>query len=141
MSEKYNNYLQFLKDRIYGYKGKFDEYIYYTPDFFQILCNLLDESVLSKNEKNMILCALGYFVAPNDVIPEEIYGPAGYIDDIFLCCHVLKHLALQHGIELIEQYWQEENENFGEILESSYKNSKNALGTKAEQVLHYVGLN
>ena len=39
---------------------------------------------------SVYLTNAGYFVPPNDVISEEIYGPLGYIDDIFLCTVVLK---------------------------------------------------
>jgi uncharacterized membrane protein YkvA (DUF1232 family) len=140
MDEKYNNYFQFLKDRVFTYKGRFDAYLFYTPDFFRILCRLLDETCLEDKERHMILCALGYFVTPNDVIPEEIYGPAGYIDDIYLCCFVLKKLAEKHGMELIEKYWEEENEDFSRALEHSLSSAEKSLGEKTAQVLNYVGL-
>ena len=36
-----------------------------------------------------ISAAIAYYVAPDDIIPEEIYGPYGYIDDIFISVYVL----------------------------------------------------
>ncbi len=33
----------------------------------------------------MVLSTIAYFTLPVDIIPEDIEGPNGYIDDIFLC--------------------------------------------------------
>ena len=41
-------------------------------------------------------------MTPDDVIPESIYGPYGYIDDIYLSSYVLKLVAEKHGWELIQ---------------------------------------
>ena len=46
----------------------------YIPDFFKLLCNLLDEN-LKPEDRRKINSALAYFVILNDAMSEEIYGP------------------------------------------------------------------
>jgi uncharacterized membrane protein YkvA (DUF1232 family) len=92
------NYYDFLKYELDNFQGDFDSFILYIPDFFKLLCNLLDED-FDKQDRRIINSALAYFVVPNDVILEEIYGPMGYVDDVFVCVKVLKKLQEKYGLE------------------------------------------
>ena len=134
-------YQDFLKEELDNFEGDFDKFILYIPEFFKLLCDLLDED-LSKEEKQKINCALAYFVVPNDVIPEDIYGPMGYVDDIFVCAIVLKELKEKHGLELITKHWQYD-EDFESVLKVSYEKSLNILKEKnqVDEVLEACALN
>ena len=87
------NYNDFLKEELNNFAGNFPQYINNIPEFFNLLCKLTEEKV-SKETKREIYAALAYFVLPNDVISEDVYGPAGYIDDLFVCCLVLKKIQI-----------------------------------------------
>jgi len=121
-------YQEFLKYELDNFEGNFDKFIMYLPEFFKLLCDLLEEDI-EKDMKRKINSALAYFVLPNDVISEEIYGPAGYIDDIFVCCVVLKELIKENGLEIINKHW-DYDENFEEVLETCYKKSYDELKEK-----------
>ena len=54
---------------------------------------------------------------------------------------IVEHISEKYGIKILEKYWQEENEDFSDVLEYSYKSSKKSLGKKISQILDYVGLN
>ncbi len=128
----------FLKEEIGGYKGKFDKIIYHVPEVYELMVNLLEEN-LEKEYKLMVAAALGYFVAPRDVIPEEIYGPYGYLDDLFICAYVLLKIKEKYGWEIIERNWNGVGD-IQEILPQIYEDSKKAVGDKEKEVLEYVGL-
>ena len=140
MIREYKGYYEFLKDEMDRFRGDFDNYIFYVPEFFKLLCDLLNEDI-EKEDRNKISCALGYFVAPEDVIPEEIYGPAGYIDDIFLCCFVLNDLKDKYGIKLLKSLWNHD-EDLEFVLNYSYKESSKIIKEKnlEDEILKYVGL-
>ncbi len=140
MIREYKGYYEFLKDEMDRFRGDFDNYIFYVPEFFKLLCDLLNEDI-EKEDRNKISCALGYFVAPEDVIPEEIYGPAGYIDDIFLCCFVLNDLKDKYGIKLLKSLWNHD-EDLKFVLNYSYKESSKIIKEKnlEDEILKYVGL-
>ena len=72
--DDFHGYYEYLKNEIKSFKGDYDPYIDYMPDFFKLLTDLLSTELPDKEERKKISCALAYFIAPNDVIPEEIYG-------------------------------------------------------------------
>lgn len=121
-------YYDFLKEEMDNFEGKFPKYVLYVPDFFRLLCKLTEEE-LDVKDKRLINSALAYFVIPNDVIPEDIHGPAGYIDDIYACAFVLKELKERYGIEMLNKLWEGE-EDFEKVLELSYEESKKELEEK-----------
>ena len=63
------------------------------------------------------------------VIPEDIYGPAGYIDDIYVCCHVLNDLKDKFTMKKLSEMWEGE-EDFEKVLEISFRESKKELEEK-----------
>lgn len=140
MKEKYKGYYHFLKEEMNRFRGEFDDFILHVPNFFKVLSNILNKKI-DKKDRRKINCALGYFVAPSDVIPEEIYGPLGYVDDIFICCYVLKELKKKYGTELLRSCW-EGDEDLEEVLDYSYKKSKKEIEEKGlkDEILEYSGL-
>ncbi len=139
-SATFGNFHAFLKREINSYRGKVKGYIYYLPALFKALCGLLDQRELEAGERRMILSALGYLVAPNDVIPESIYGPAGYVDDVFVCSIVLDRIGRAHGMEYLEPYWEKDTEPLEEFLKTAIEESRTDLGGKAAEVLDFTGL-
>ena len=80
-------------------------------------------------------------MVPNDVIPEEIYGPIGYVDDVFVCVKVLKTLQEKYGLEMLARSW-DCDEELDEVLDYSYKKSLEILKKQnvVEHVLEYAGI-
>lgn len=140
MKENYESYYEFLGKEINRFKGRFDNFIFYLPSFFKLLCDLLKANI-EKVDRMQIACALAYFVAPEDLIPEDVYGPAAYIDDIFLCCHVLNDIREKYGIELLESLWDCE-EDLEEVLNYSYEHSLKIVEERKlkGEILRYIGL-
>ena len=118
----------FLREELNNYEGDFDKFILYAPDFFKLLCELLDED-LDNEDKRKINSALAYFVLPNDILPEETSGPLGYVDDIYVCCVVLKNLSTKYGIARIGKLWNQD-EDFEVVLNKCFKGSENILKEK-----------
>lgn len=129
-----------LKEDLEGYRGEFDEIIFLGPELFRLLTNLLDDGRVKKDERLMINAAVAYFVAPHDVIPESIYGPEGYLDDIYLCGHVLTQLRGRLDPKIIEEHWEGE-EDIGPLIDEVYGKTKEAIGEeKVDEILVYCGL-
>ena len=134
------NYYDFLKNELNNFQGDFDKFIYNLPEFFNLLCDLLNED-LEREDRKLINSALAYFVVPNDVISEEIYGPLGYVDDIFACVIVLLEIKKKYGIKLLEKLWTGE-EPMDYVLEYSLQKSYEILKEQdlVEAVLNYAAL-
>ncbi len=56
-----------------------------------------------------------------DVIPEEIYGPYGYVDDIFISVYVLRKIADQHGYGFLQDLLVEDTDIEG-VIDECYVN-------------------
>ena len=136
--KKFDDYYSFLKEQVGAYHGKFDDIIYHVPEIFKILTELLNDDIDNKT-RLIINAALAYFVAPMDIIPEQIYGPYGYIDDLFICSYVLKKIQNEYGWGILRRNWY----GVGDIkiiLPKIYKKSKEAIKGKEKDILKYVGL-
>lgn len=99
----------------------------------------LDNKKLSKEFRLEINAAIAYYVIPNDVIPEEIYGPYGYIDDIFVSVYVLRRIADSYGYDFLQKIWRPNNK-VKDVIDDCYNNSLELLEDKVYPILSYSGL-
>ncbi|MEM4525324.1 MAG: YkvA family protein [Methanothermobacter sp.] len=136
---KFKGFYDVLKENIDTYRGEYEMIIDYAPDIFKLLSDLLNDERINARMRLMICAALGYFVAPYDILPEEIYGPQGYIDDIYLSSLILGKIAEKTGYKLLEEYWRGE-EDLKSVIRECQKRSKEILGKDTEKILSYVGL-
>ena len=135
----YSYYCEYIKNEIDKCCNSIDSYLLNLPLLFKVLTGLLDQRTLHADDRKTVLCALGYFVAPNDVIPERVYGPAGYVDDIFICCWVLQKILNKYGIDFISRYWDNEECPIKETIELCLQKAKSQLNEIADDVLEYAG--
>jgi uncharacterized membrane protein YkvA (DUF1232 family) len=136
----FKSYTDFLREEIDQYSGEYDYLILYLPELFDMLSRLLTTEI-KKPDRIKVSCALAYFVTPCDVIPEEEFGIEGFIDDVFLVCHVLTGIKDRYGIGLLESLWNSE-EDFTEVLDYTYLQSSKIIDEKGlrEEILKFVGL-
>lgn len=146
-SEAYGNYYQKLQGELSSYEGSHKGVVRELPKLIELLASLLEPDTaedLSREGIQETCIALGYVFLPDDVIPEEIYGEIGYIDDVFLCSYVL-HDFVKSGSrfeDLIRNNWQGEGDII-ELLEELREKSQKIIqeeGRDTEEVLQYLGL-
>ncbi len=81
---KFKDFSDTLRENLSSFEGYYASFIDCGLNLFSLLCNILDDKLINTQLRLEISAAIAYYVIPNDVIPEEIYGPYGYIDDIFI---------------------------------------------------------
>ena len=138
MSE-FKDFYDTLIENLDGYEGEYAYFINCGPNLFNLLCDLLCQKEISREMILEISAAIAYYVAPDDIIPEEIYGPYGYIDDIFVSVYVLRKVAKEFGYEFLQDLWKHETD-VKEVMDDCYDNSLELLEDKVHAVLSYVGL-
>lgn len=136
---KFKDFSDTLRENLNSFDGDYAPFIECGPNLFTLLCDILDYNKLNKKSRLEINSAIAYYVVPNDVIPEEIYGPYGYIDDIFVSTYVLKRIANEYGYEFLQDIWKS-NSNVKEVIEYCYNNSLELLEDKVYPILSYSGL-
>lgn len=138
MSE-FKDFYDTLIENLEGYEGEYAYFINCGPNLFNLLCDLLSQKEISRDMRLEISAAIAYYVAPDDIIPEEIYGPYGYIDDIFVSVYVLRKVAKEFGYDFLQNLWKHETD-VKEVMDDCYDNSLELLEDKVHAVLSYVGL-
>jgi uncharacterized membrane protein YkvA (DUF1232 family) len=139
MEPEFQDYYDVLSYNLESYKGEYAPFIDNGPALFKFLNDLLISKELASEYRLKISAAIAYYVAPMDVIPEQIYGPYGYIDDIFITAYVIKLLADEHGFSYLEKFWEGDKE-LKVVVEECYDKSSEILEDKIREVLDFVGL-
>jgi len=130
---------QLLAEDIAAYEGRHDDLIFQAPAFYRLLVHLLDDPLLPQRLRPLILATVAYFILPADVIPEDIHGPYGYVDDIFLCAFVAEHLYRETSSSaLLEHNWDGESPIMP-LIQDILAREKDLVGTEKERILQYIG--
>ena len=137
MTVAFKNYYDTLIKNLETYTGEYESFIDYGPRLFKLLCDLLNSDI-DQSLRLPICGAIAYYVTPDDVIPESIYGPYGYIDDIYLSSYVLKMVAENHGWELIQDLSTPDIEEV--IGECESKSLEVLNDEEIKSILNYCGL-
>lgn len=135
-------YIDYLRDEMTVLKesgGDFDRELLHFPDLIKLLCDILDEDIVDRESRSVIYVALGYLVVPNDVVPEEVYGAYGYMDDMYVSCIVL-HTLMPKYPYIIKKLWNSD-EDLKEVLDICTFKCEKFLDEKnlKEKLLRYCG--
>lgn len=82
----------------------------HLPELFLFLSQVALDGRVEERERVAIFSVLKYIVAPFDLIPEGILGPAGYCDDLVLAALVVDRLASTLDRTLLVGHWQGEGD-------------------------------
>ena len=119
---------RYAKDQITRDSRWFD-YIMITPDFFHLLCKLAVENKIPLKKRLKLAAAIAYFLSPFDFLPEEIIGPAGYLDDIAVAAYVLNDLINEVDPQIIKKHWAGEQDVLL-LIKNIIANANEMLGKK-----------
>ncbi len=140
MSKVFKEFYDALIENLESYNGQYASFIDYGPKFYKLLSKLLMQfnEELDSEDKMKINAAISYYVVPLDVIPEQEYGPYGYIDDMYICVYVIKDIISKYGYDKINKFWKE-SEDLLEIIAETYEKCTILLDD-TEEILRYIGL-
>ena len=139
MENQFKDFYDVLRENLDSYRGEYERFVDYGPDLFKLLTEILNQKSVNSDIRLKVSAALAYYVAPFDIIPEQIYGPHGYIDDVFICAYVIKDVAGELGYDFLDDIWDGEEE-LDEVVEECYSESTKILKDKVSEILSYVGL-
>lgn len=138
-SISFEAYFKMMKEECESYEGRGEKVIRNVPALFRLLTEIYRNDRISREGRLLVVSALGYFLIPYDVIPEAVHGPEGYIDDGFLCLHVLKRMAESEDKAQLREAWKGEADII-ELIGELYKEAEHLVGEDKEKILQYVGL-
>ncbi len=128
-----------LEKDISGYSGDFSEMIHQAPALYRLMTRLLDDRSLPGRMSPLVIAAIAYFILPEDVIPEEKFGPMGYVDDIYLCAFVADQVMRETGPEdIITRNW-DGTAPVIPLIREVLEREKELIGDKKERIMEYIG--
>jgi len=128
-----------LEKDISGYSGKFSQLIAQAPALYRLMTRLLDDRDLPKQMSPLVIAAIAYFILPEDIIPEERYGPAGYVDDIYLCAFVANEIMKQSGsVDILQRNW-DGDAPADQIIKEILARERELIGEQKERIMQYIG--
>ena len=128
-----------LEKDISGYEGEFSDLIHQAPAFYRLMTRLLDDKDLPRSLSPHIIAAIAYFILPEDIIPEDKFGPVGYVDDIYLCAFVANKVMEESGsADIISRNWDGKRPVV-ELIREILDREEELLGNKKERMMQYIG--
>ncbi len=128
-----------LEEDTADYQGEYQDIIRQAPGFYRLMTNLLEEPALLGRFRPLVLAAIAYFVLPTEIYPEDLEGPMGYIDDIFLCALVADQIRRElRNEEILKENW-EGSKPLLPLLQDILSQLGDQIGDKRELILWYIG--
>ena len=129
-----------LKENVKDYDGDFKEVILNAPKLYSLATELLKSSEITGQFRMQLLAAIGYFLIPDDIFPEEEYGPIGYVEDIMLLQYIFRNINSELGKAVLLDAWNDNEELLKELLGSHYLSLKENYKWLHNDVIKFIGL-
>ncbi|MEJ2266772.1 MAG: DUF1232 domain-containing protein [Anaerolineales bacterium] len=128
-----------IQEDIAGYEGLHEDLIYQAPALYRLMIHLLDDPNVPGRLRPLVITTIAYFVLPADIMPEDLQGPSGYIDDIFLCAFIADRIHKElKSDEILTANWDGKVPILT-LIEDVLSQEKALIGDKRELILWYIG--
>jgi uncharacterized membrane protein YkvA (DUF1232 family) len=131
MEQKHKDFYQKLRSKISNYlhskNFEYADVLLLAPDFFHLLVKLSLDPRVDSLKKAKLAFAIAYFFSPVDLLPEIIFGPLGYLDDIALAAYILNDFINNNETELLFEHWCGQS-NILETIRNVLTSANNFLG-------------
>ncbi len=130
---------ELLQQEIAAYEGRHDDLIFQAPALYRLMTQLLDDKRLPGRLRPLMACAIAYFILPADIVSEDIYGPYGYADDIWLCAWAADVVRREVGSEdILTENWDGEAPLMP-LLRDILERETELIGDQRDKILWYTG--
>jgi uncharacterized membrane protein YkvA (DUF1232 family) len=128
-----------LEEDVSSYKGKHKELIAQAPALYRLMTQLLDDKALPSHLSQLVIAAIAYFILPGDVIPEDKYGPLGFVDDIFLCAFVADQVRKETSSDdILIRNWDGKTPIIP-LIKEILGSEEELIGDKKQTIKEYIG--
>ena len=134
------DFSEVLRENVKNYEGLHHDIIKFAPNLYQLATELIHDSQIEREMRLKLLAAIGYFVIPLDLYPEEEYGAIGYVEDIMLLQHLFREINHTIGNAPLVRYWNEEPKLLAELLNPKFKSLKEAYPELYTDVIKFTGV-
>ncbi len=128
-----------LEEVVTDYEGRHDHLVRQAPAFYRLLVHMLDDPNLPGKLRPVVIAGIGYFILPADIVPEDLEGAGGLVDDVFLCAFLANAIRRETKSEaLLVDNWDGTTPVLPLIQEILAK-EESLIGDKRDLLLWYIG--
>ena len=111
-----------------GKNNQWSEFILLAHDLFHLLTKLSVDKEIPESKKVKLFAAIAYFVSPIDLLPEALFGPVGFLDDIALSAYVLNDIINNVDPKIVSRNWAGDKDILV-LIKTIVANANNFLGS------------
>ena len=134
------NFLNILKSQVENYQGVHFEIIQKAPLIYDTAVKLLKDVKVTSQFRQKLLAAIGYFIIPNDIYPEDEHGPIGYVEDMMLLIYIFREINNSKGKTPLLRNWSGNEEELSLLLGRDFEILKEAYPLLFEEVIKFTGV-
>ncbi len=134
-----SEYLQSVREQVARYAGTLRDVIVLAPVYGLLMFTLMKDPRLTQEQRLWVDAAIAYLVSPDDVIPENVVGPYGYLDDVFCCAFVAQRIGEELGWDVVEEHWTGD-QSVLEVSRRVLAREQEMLGDVGDDILRFAGL-
>jgi uncharacterized membrane protein YkvA (DUF1232 family) len=134
------NFLNILKSQVENYQGVHYEIIQKAPLLYDSAVKLLKDVQVTSQFRQKLLAAIGYFIIPNDIYPEDEHGPIGYVEDVMLLIHIFREINNSKGKTPLIRNWSGNEEELSLLLGRDFEILKESFPLLFEEVIKFTGV-
>ncbi len=87
------------------------------PDLTILLTRLMRDQRVPLLQKAVAIAGLAYVVSPIDLLPAMIFGPLGFLDDLFVVAACLSRVLNQVHPDIVRSHWSGQGDAL-EVIQS-----------------------
>jgi uncharacterized membrane protein YkvA (DUF1232 family) len=130
---------ELLEENIAGYEGRHNDLITQVPAVFRMMTRLLEDPRLPGKMRPLVVSVIAYFALSTDIMPEDLQGPIGYVDDLFYAAFIADHIRRELASdEILTSNW-EGNIGILSLVRNILEQEKALIGDKRDLVIWYIG--
>ena len=143
--EKSPRFYDALKTRLLGWTGeklgkrmkKLTEFGLLVPDVIVLLSRVLLDRRVPRHLRIKVGIIVAYLASPLDLLPEAIFGPAGFLDDLVLIVFALNRVLVHVDDDILRDHWPGRPEQLDVLRELSDLSGSILTGRFGEQVVEW----
>jgi uncharacterized membrane protein YkvA (DUF1232 family) len=133
------NFDQFIQEEVQSYSGQNERFLHQAPALYRLMTRLLDDPNLPGQLRPLVITAIAYFILPEDIMPEDLKGPYGYVDDVFFCAFIAQQIRKElDSDEILTVNWDGSGPILA-LIEDILAAETDLIGDRRDLILWYVG--
>lgn len=133
------DYAKQLREFCQDYDGPRGRAVRHAPDIFEFYTKLFVRVRLNRDQHAIVNSVVAYFVVPDDLFPEEVLGPFGLVDDLYVAAYAFRLLRRELAPEELGICWNGEYE-LEKVMDEVYRECRAEIGKKGKDALRLAGL-